>query len=371
MTELLQAIRRSIRYFDWISFGLMLILMSIGLLFIYSATTKPEMPYSVFFKKQFFGACSALGIYFFFCIIDYRTLMRWGYFLYISVIGFLIFTLVKGSIGMGGQRWVDLVLFKFQPSEVSKLFFPAFITNHLYSQNDSPKYSMNDFFPILIVLAASALLIRKQPDLGTALLITFAGAILLWIAGLDKKLFIAGFLAAALCAPIMWKFLKPYQKQRIAVFLGEGDAHKERYQIEQSKIAIGSGGITGKGFLQGTQNKLMFLPESRTDFIFSVICEEWGLLGAFVIIFLYMLLFARILYLISTVKSFFPQLLALGLLIHCILACIINIAMVTGLLPVVGIPLPLISYGISNLWITLASLGWINGITIRRYYIGD
>jgi rod shape determining protein RodA len=349
----------------------MISLMNIGLLFIYSATTKPEVPYSLFFKKQLFGGCSALVIYFFFCIIDYRTLMRWGYFLYVTVIGFLIFTLVKGSIGMGGQRWVDLVFFRFQPSEVSKLFFPAFITNHLYCQNDSPKYTMNDFLPIMFVLAASALLIRKQPDLGTALLITFAGSILLWIAGLDKKWFIGGFLIFIICAPIMWQFLKPYQKQRIAVFLGEGNMHKERYQIEQSKIAIGSGGVAGKGFLQGTQNKLMFLPESRTDFIFSVICEEWGLRGALFIILLYILLFARILYLISTVKSFFPQLLALGLLIHCILACIINIAMVTGLLPVVGIPLPLISYGISNLWITLASLGWINGITIRRYHIGD
>ncbi|OQA36131.1 MAG: Rod shape-determining protein RodA [Candidatus Dependentiae bacterium ADurb.Bin331] len=365
------SVRRVARYFDWVSFGITLILISIGLLFIYSATTRPEQVYSIFFKKQLFGAGSALCIYFFFCICDYRTLMRWGYFLYIAIIGFLIFTLIKGSIGKGGQRWVDLIFFKFQPSEVSKLFLPAFITHHLYAQNDSPRFIMRDFVPILLILIASFVLIQKQPDLGTALLVAFTGTILLWAAGLDKKWFVLGCLFITCTAPILWKFLKPYQKQRIAVFLGEGNMHKERYQIEQSKIAIGSGGLCGKGFLKGTQNKLMFLPESRTDFIFSVICEEWGFCGALFIMMLYIILFLRLLYLISTIKIFFAQLLALGLMLHCLLACIINVAMVTGLLPIVGIPLPLISYGISNLWITLASLGWINGITIRRYYIGD
>ena len=368
---MLQSLRRSVRYFDWFGFIITLALISIGLLFIYSTTTKPDVPYSIFFKKQLFGAGSALLIYFFFCITDYRTLMRWGYFLYMCVIGFLVFTLIKGSVGMGGQRWINLFIFKFQPSEIAKLFFPAFIVQHLSVQHDSPKFVWYDFAPIIGVLFFSALLIMKQPDLGTALLIVFAGLILLWVAGLDKKWFLLGFLIVGISSPLLWKFLKPYQKQRIAVFLGAGDSHKERYQIEQSKIAIGSGGFAGKGFLHGTQNKLMFLPESRTDFIFSVICEEWGFLGALFILLLYGLLYARLLYLICTIKHFFAQLLALGLIIHCILACIINIGMVTGLLPIVGIPLPLISYGVTNLWITLASLGWVNGIIIRRYYIGE
>jgi rod shape determining protein RodA len=152
------------------------------------------------------------------------------------------------------------------------------------------------------------------------------------------------------------------------VLFGQGDIRKERYQIEQSKIAIGSGGVIGKGILQGTQNKLQFLPEDHTDFIFSVICEETGFIGALFILLLFGMLFARIIFVIINVKNFFDQIVAIGLLIHLLLSVCINIAMVTGMLPIVGIPLPLVSYGITNLWITLASLGWLNNIAIRRFY---
>src|SRR5262249_48895149 len=143
---------------------------------------------------------------------------------------------------------------------------------------------------------------------------------------------------------------------------------KERYQIEQSRIAIGSGGLAGKGFLNGTQNKFQFLPESRTDFIFAVICEEWGFLGALIVIFLYAALFIRLFYVISTIKNVFAQLLAIGLIIHIVLSTLINMSMVVGLMPIVGIPLPFLSYGISNLWICFASLGWFNSIAMRRFY---
>lgn len=363
--------QRYFRYFDWISFGIIIALLGLGLLFVFSATTKPDQLYSIYFKKQAFGIISGLLLYALFCITDYRTLCRWGYFLYITVIVLLVFTLIKGSIGMGAQRWIDLLVFRFQPSELAKLFFPAFITYHFYAVNDSLSYSYKDYSIVILSLLVSTLLIIKQPDLGTALLVLFSGFILLWITGLQNKIFIFGAIFFLLSTPILWKFLKPYQKQRIAVFLGEGDSHKERYQLEQSKIAIGSGGLSGKGFLQGTQNKFMFLPESRTDFIFSVICEEFGFQGACLILLLYALLFLRLFYLITTINNVHTQLLALGLIIHTALSTIINIGMVTGLLPIVGIPLPLISYGVTNLWITLASLGWFNGIAIRRFYIGE
>lgn len=359
--------KRHIFYFDWISCALTVAIATIGLLFVYSATTTESVQFSLFFKKQLFGFFSGLIIYLFFCIIDYRKLCRIGYFLYFGMILVLVYTLIKGKIGMGAQRWIDLKLFKFQPSEIAKLLFPPFFTYFLYTENDVPIYKIETFVPILTFLGLSSLLILRQPDLGTAIIVSGSGLILLWFAGIGKNFFKYGFLCFLLATPVAWKILKNYQKQRIMVFLGAGENHKERYQIEQSKIAIGSGGLFGKGFARGTQNTLFFLPESRTDFIFSVLCEEWGFLGGITLLFLYLLLFLRIFYRLEKVKSFFAKLLGVGLILPIILSALINISMVCGLLPIVGIPLPLMSYGITSLWITFASLGWIQGITIRKF----
>ncbi len=362
--------RRYFRYFDWVSFGLTIAISLLGLLFVFSATYKPEQPYSLFFKKQLFGVCSGLFIYFFFCFVDYRRLCRIGYFIYFSVILLLLFTMIKGHIGMGAKRWIDLFIFKFQPSELAKLFFPAFIAHYFETERESGVYKFRDFVPALFVLAFSTLLILKQPDLGTAIILFGSGLILVWLAGMPRLFFIASLAVFLISAPITWKSLKDYQKKRVLVFLGYGSNRQERYQIEQSKIAVGSGGITGKGFLQGTQNKYMFLPESRTDFIFSVLAEEWGFLGTFSILLLFLLLFLRLFFMTTTITNIFARLLATGLIIHIVISTIINICMVIGLLPIVGIPLPLMSYGISHLWTTYASLGWINGIGIARFYVG-
>jgi rod shape determining protein RodA len=363
--------RRYFTYFDWISFFLTVLLCTLGLLFVFSATYNPIEPYSLFFKKQLLGCITGFGLYFLFCILDYRSLQRYGYVIYLFVMMLLLFTIIKGSVAKGGQRWVNLFFFKFQPSDVAKLFFPAYFSYALSTDQRAPEHTPRTFLSMFAVLAISSLLIAKQPDLGTGILVFLSGITLMWCAGLDKKYFIIGITFFLITAPISWKLLKPYQKSRVMVFLGEGNVHKERYQIEQSKIAIGSGGQYGKGFLEGTQNKLHFLPEGRTDFIFSVLCEETGFAGAVTLFVLYLLLFLRLLYIITTIQNVYTQLLALGLMFHMVLATIINCAMVTGLLPVVGIPLPLVSYGVSNLWICLASLGWINGIAIRRFYIGD
>ena len=231
--------RRYLRYFDWVSLLLITVISAIGLIFVYSATYMPDAPYSLFFKKQLFGIVSGFIIYVVFSIIDYRSLNRWGYFFYFVVLFLLLFTIIKGSIGMGAQRWINLGLFKFQPAELAKLFLPSFISYYLLTQNDTAQYTLADFFPIIITLCVSFLLILKQPDLGTALLILFSGCILVWFAGISKKFIVICSIAFLVSAPVAWRVLKPYQKNRITVFLGQGAAHKERYQIEQSKIAIG------------------------------------------------------------------------------------------------------------------------------------
>lgn len=360
--------RRALRYFDVTSFLVTVALACIGLIFVWSATYKPDLPYSLFFKKQCVGIILGFFWYFVFVFIDHRTALRAGYIGYYLLLAVLFFTLVKGSIGMGGQRWIDLGLFRFQPSEIAKVLFPVYTVYTLQTHQLYPPLPQIIFVPLLSMLGLSFLLIRAQPDLGTALLVLFSGFTLCWLAGLSNKFFLWIALISVCCIPIAHKILKPYQLQRISVFLGYGETNKERYQIEQAGIAIGSGGIHGKGLLEGTQNKLNFLPESRTDFIFAVLCEEWGLIGAALVLILYAILFFRSCTIITQISNFYHQLLAVGLIMPTILATIINICMVLGLLPVVGIPLPLMSYGISHVWITLISLGWFQNIARQRIY---
>ncbi|MBM17644.1 MAG: rod shape-determining protein RodA [Epsilonproteobacteria bacterium] len=361
--------KRFLCYFDWAAFGLLLLLSCISLSFVFSATYKlTATTYSIFFKKQLVGILTGICIYFFCSFVDYRTLCRVGYWLYIFTMFLLIFTLFKGSVGMGAQRWINLGFIKFQPSELAKIFFPMFITYYFLHDTQNSHPTASTYIIPILVLGSSFILVLKQPDLGTALILLFSGSCMFWFIGLSTRFFLIVAACLLITAPISWQFLKPYQKKRILVFLGQGNKNKERYQIEQSKIAVGSGGIWGKGYLQGTQNKLSFLPESRTDFIFSVICEETGLLGAIMILLLYLMLFVRILWLINTITGFYPHLMCLGLLMPIILSTIINVCMILDLLPIVGIPLPFMSYGITHIWTGFASLGCINSITCQRYF---
>lgn len=356
---------RKQRPFDYISLMIMALLSSLSLLFVLSTTYQIEVPYSLFFKKQLIGMLTGYALFFITATTDYRRLQHWGYFLYFFTMLLLMYTLVKGSIGLGAQRWVNLIFFKFQPSELLKLLFPPFFTYYLLGE--SPQRSLlSSAAPAIILLLISLLLVIKQPDLGTALMIASSAVVMISQFPSGKYIILTLGTALAITLPITWHFLKPYQKQRVLVFLGQGDARKERYQIEQSFIAIGSGGLFGKGFLQGTQNILQFLPESRTDFIFSIIGEELGFVGTCGVIILYCILFIRLLGAISVIPDFNAYLLALGLIAPIIVATLTNMAMVVGLLPAVGIPLPLISYGITHSWITLMSLGFLYSIIAHQ-----
>lgn len=357
------------RYFDITNFIITVILLLLGIVFVYSATYTPYQPYSIFLKKQICGALVGIGLYFLCCVIDYRTFMRFSYFGYLAILGVLFFTLIKGSIGMGAQRWINLGFVKVQPSELVKLLFPAFFTYSLHTTHDGVINPLMHHWVFLISsLFLSFLLICKQPDLGTALVILFSGSIMCWCVGIPKKLLRWGVIATCIAIPVLILTLKPYQKKRIAVYLGWESDSKDTYQIEQATIAVGSGGITGRGLFRGTQNKLRFLPEGRTDFIFAVVCEEWGLLGALFILLLYALLFYRTLAIIQQLNTPIMQLLGVGILIPFILSAVINMCMVLGLLPIVGIPLPLMSYGVSNLLTSLVGLGMLQNISMQRLY---
>src|SRR3990167_7785657 len=356
---------RNFLHFDWINFIIIQSLSMIGLLFIFSATYSSEIPFSIFFKKQFFGIITGTILYLVILRMEPVNLKRWGYYTFFGVIALLMFTIVKGSIGLGAKRWINLGIIKFQPSELMKLFMPPFIINYLQHHYRAPSFKLTDFAPLVAFLLFGSLLVLKQPDLGTAITLMLSGLTLLWLAGVRKKIFAYAFVFFVAASPIAIRFLKPYQLKRIEVFLGSGSKTKERYQVEQSKIAIGSGGIVGKGICQGTQNRLNFLPESRTDFIFSIICEEWGIIGALLILLLYIALFSNITLTTFYITHFFEKLLAIGIFLHILFAAIINIFMVTGMMPTVGIPLPFLSYGITNLWICYASVAWISNISAR------
>ncbi len=370
---MLQFDQRYFRYFDWLGFFITLSILALGNLFVFSATYRPEAPFSLCLKKQLLGTGVGLLIYLFFCCIDLKRLSRFGVIAFYTTLVILVYAFIGGMIAMGAKRWVSLYFFRFQPSELIKLFLPAFVASY-FTELELPKFyseqhlNFKDFLYPLGMIFFSGLLILKQPDLGTALLVIFSGLLMLWFIGLSRTFFICCAFAGILGAPLLWKVLKPYQQNRILVLFGYGDVRKERYQVEQSKIAIGSGGLWGKGLLKGTQNKFEFLPEDHTDFIFSVVCEEVGFIGALAVILLYAGLFFRIVMILSQIGNFFEQILGLGLMAHILFSVCINIGMVTGMLPIVGIPLPLFSYGLTNLWITLASLGWLNNIAIRRFY---
>lgn len=359
-------ISRPFRTFDYVSFGIMFILSLIGLLFVFSTTYQPDTPYSIFFKKQVFGCITGYILCIGTLCIDYRRLQRWGYFLYFFTMVLLVYTLIKGSIGLGAQRWINVGgLFKFQPSELLKIFFPAFFT-YYFLESSVTTSLLKIILSNLVIFCISFLLVAKQPDLGTAVIIALSNLVLLAHLNVGRTFFCALGLVFLISTPVTWTLLKPYQKQRVLVFLGQGDLRRERYQIEQSRIAIGSGGLFGKGLLQGTQNILQFLPESRTDFIFSIISEELGFMGACAVIILYVLLFLRWIASIALLQDRNSYLLAWALIAPIIIATIVNMGMVTGLLPIVGIPLPFISYGITHSWITMISIGCLNSIFLHQ-----
>jgi len=285
-----------------------------------------------------------------------QTYEFWTPWIYGGVLLMLLTVLIIGVTGKGAQRWLNLGIINFQPSELMKLAVPMMIAWYLSETPLPPRWPR--VLVCFLILLAPAILVAKQPDLGTALLIAMAGMLVLLLAGLRWRFVAIAFAGIACLTPLLWYLMHDYQRRRVlTLFNPENDPLGAGYHIIQSKIAIGSGGMYGKGWLNGTQSHLEFLPERTTDFIFAVYGEEFGFVGVLFLIAIYLAIIVRGLYIATQAQTTYARLLAGGLVLMFLVHVFVNIAMVIGLLPVVGIPLPLISYGGTSIVTVMATFG--------------
>jgi rod shape determining protein RodA len=286
-------------------------------------------------------------------------------FLYGIGVVLLVAVAVFGDVAMGAQRWLDLGFVRFQPSELMKIAVPLCCAWYLHERPLPPDFGT--LVVVVLIVIVPTLLIAEQPDLGTALLVAAGGGLVILLAGLQMR-YIAGLGAAlAGAVPVAWHFMHDYQRQRVLTFLNpQTDPLGAGYHTIQSQIAIGSGGMFGKGYMNGSQAQLEFLPERSTDFIFAVIGEEWGLVGCFVLMMLYLLVIGRGLYIATQAQDTFSRLIAGSLTLTFAFYVFVNSGMVAGLLPVVGVPLPLVSYGGTSLVTLMAGFGILMSVHSRR-----
>lgn len=342
----------------------LLLLCTIGLAVLYSATSG-EMAAITRQSIRFTLGFAAL---IFLAQIPAKELARWSPWLYLLGIALLLVVMMIGYSGKGAQRWIDLGIVRFQPSELLKIFLPMMVAWY-FSEKSMPP-TILQIFVALIIIAIPAGLVLTQPDLGTALLIAFAGICVIFLAGITWRLLtVFGGLALA-SMPVFWFYLHDYQRQRILTMLNpESDPLGTGYHIIQSKIAIGSGGTYGKGWLNGTQSQLDFIPERSTDFIFAVFSEEFGFLGVVLLLCAYGFIVMRGLTIAARAQDTYSRLLAGSLSLSFFAYFLVNIGMVSGLLPVVGVPLPLISYGGTSAVTILAAFGILMSIHSHRKFL--
>ncbi len=347
-------------HLDKILFLLLVVLCSFGLVVLYSASDQ-NMDMMI---RQIIHLL--IGFTIIIVIAQFRTqqMMPWIPWVYLFGVILLVLVLLVGKTVNGSQRW----LFGIQPSEIMKLAVPMMVAWYLADKSLPPKYG--HLFVAIFIIVIPAALVLKQPDLGTALLISASGVFVLLLAGLSWRI-VFGFLGLiALSAPVLWNMLHPYQKGRILTLLNpERDPLGAGYHIIQSKIAIGSGGLYGKGWLNGTQSHLQFLPERHTDFIFAVFSEEFGLIGVLVLLTIYFLILSRGMYIAVEAQDSFGRLLTGSLILTFFVYIFVNMGMVSGILPVVGVPLPFVSYGGTAIVTLMAGFGLIMAVHTHRKFL--
>ncbi|MFW5834028.1 MAG: rod shape-determining protein RodA [Pseudomonadota bacterium] len=349
---------------SWVYVVLLLAIGVVGYAMLYSAGGASHQPWA---WRHAVRLGMGLGAMVVVAMIDPRLWYRYAYVLYGGALAALVAVELTGTFAKGAQRWLDLGVIQLQPSELMKIALVLALARYFHGATlqdvGRPLYLVP---PILLTLAP-AVLVLNQPDLGTAIMLLAAGGALFFLAGVRWWKFALVLAGVAAAVPIIWQNLHGYQRQRVLTFLNpEEDPLGSGYHIIQSKIALGSGGLWGRGFAEGSQSQLSFLPEKHTDFVFTMLAEEQGLIGALLVLLLYMAVFALGLLFAVRTRSQFGRLVAAGISVTFFLYVVINIAMVTGLIPVVGVPLPLISYGGTAMMTVLLGCGIVLGIDVHR-----
>ena len=361
--------RRMLMNIDWMLILPVFIIVAWGLLTVYSATHgRLETHLEDFYLKQIYWFGAGLVLMVLMTFVDYQLLSRAAYFLLALGILLLIAVFLVGRVASGARRWLVLGPLSFQPSELVKVFLVLSFARYFTEARREGGLRFRDLLIPLLMLVIPFTLIAKQPDLGTALVLCFVAGALIFASGFPLKILLLMTGGGVIAMPVAWTFLKDYQKVRIITLLNpDFDPLGAGYHSWQSKIAIGSGGFWGKGWLAGTQSGLNFLPEKHTDFIFAVFAEEWGFVGATALIVLYLILVLRGISIAYASKDRLGSLIATGLVVMLSIYILFNIGMTAGLTPVVGLPLPLFSYGGSSMLATMAAIGLLLNIRMRRF----
>lgn len=333
-----------------------------GFVFMFSAAQGNINPWA---SRQMIYFSIAMPLMISVSLVDIKYYYKFSYLFYYIALSFLVIVHLLGYTAMGATRWIDLGLIKLQPSELMKIAIVFALARYFHDLGEQEIKLKHLIAPLIMLLIPAALII-KQPDLGTGIILLSLGVIIFFVAGVAKWVFVAGFISVSIALPLIWQFLYDYQKNRILTFLDPArDPLGGGYNIIQSKIAIGSGGFSGKGIMKGTQSQLQFLPEHQTDFIFTMISEEWGFIGAGMILMIFMILIFYCYIIAFNARSQFARLLAIGVTSMFCLHVFINVAMVMGLLPAVGVPLPLLSYGGTMMITILIAFGLVMNVNIH------
>jgi rod shape determining protein RodA len=363
--------RRLIQNFDWGLMAAVTLLALVGVLTLYSAVNAdPAAHQRSLHTKQMIWFAMGLGAMAMSLTISYKTLGRWAPILYGLVVAMLVAVLVVGKFAGGSQRWLLIGPISVQPSEPIKICVVIMLARHYAKEVTTRGFRLRELAWPMAITGLPFVLIVRQPDLGTAMLLLLIAVSMTVFVKIERRTALKIIAFGTVMAPLVWFFLKGYQKQRILTFLDPGrDPLGAGYHIIQSKIAIGSGMLTGKGYLKGTQNALSFLPEQHTDFIFSVLAEEWGFAGSALLLMLFLLLILWGLKVAADSRDPFGIILAVGVTAMIFWQVVINIGMVMGLMPVVGVPLPFVSYGGSSVMSMMVCAGLLINVRMRRFLV--
>ena len=361
--------RRLLQNFDWILLLILIIISALSILNLYSATYPiKDVGGSQIFKKQFYWILIGFAVLLMTTTFDYHLLERLAYPVYFLSLALLILVLIIGETHSGSQRWLRFAGVTFQPSELAKIALVIILARYYNEHGEYTEYGLRDLWRPFLFIAIPCGLIIKEPDLGSGLILVFISFSIILFMKIKWKSFLLLVLTSVTSAPFVWFTLEEYQQKRILSFLSPTmDPLGAGYHVNQSKIAIGSGLFWGKGYLRGTQTRLHFLPEQHTDFVFSVWAEEWGFMGSLFLLVLYLLLILWGVQIAKNSKDRFGSILALGIVAIIFWQLIINVSMAIGLLPVVGIPLVMFSYGGSSMISTMLGLGLLMNISMRRF----